>query len=195
MNEQRKIRRRFALALLALLLLNGCQVLGTRRQPPPSPLPLRDLLIDAATYPSGWKQEDIVDDDRADEVENLTISFRNPTKNSPVSIHEILRYASQYEAQQDFDQILQQERENDSSLVPIPQLTYASHTAQRTSLLCMKRDSDRVDEHRLCIAMAQYGPYISVFSAPINKRFMNYANFSRILGVIDSKMASVANAY
>lgn len=193
MKQKYVIYRRLALAILVALVASGCQLLGTRQQPLPSPVPLRDLLVDGASYPPGWEVENVVEDDIAHEIESLSIYYRNPTQDSPVSRHVVLRYASRDEAQQDFDLLIKQIQEYEPRFVAIPQLAYTSQTAQRTSLLCMKNDYDGVEKHRLCIAIAQYGSYISRFSTPIDKRFMKYTDLTHILGMIDSKMATVAN--
>ncbi|MDQ2998536.1 MAG: hypothetical protein M3R61_15990 [Chloroflexota bacterium] len=132
-------------------------------------------------------------EDPDDEIENLHVGFRYQSEASTVSTHVVSRYSSQAEARQGFEALLNHDNLLYGDLSPRQELAYRSNMAQNISVLCSNRPYSPKTLPPICIAMAQYGSYISVFSAPIDNRVMNYADYEVILREIDKRMGTVAD--
>jgi hypothetical protein len=181
--------------VLALLAISGCISLSASSETSSSQVQLRDLLLETSVYPLGWAQNGVISNAEyaGGDTENIGIAFRYRSEETSVSIHTVLRYESHDAAQNGFDALLNHDKVLYQDLAQLKELSYNSQVAQRTSLLCSRRIYSVSSLPPLCIALAQYGSYISMFSSPIDIHAMSDADFMRILSDIDKKMTVVAN--
>ena len=171
--------------VLILLMLNGCLPFGIGI--PSAPIPLPNLLVDSSIYPPGWKREGVEKNEfhTAGDLENISISFRSSSPDDNVSNQFIWQFASSDDARRGFDVMIAHDNANDPELVESSKISYTSRIAQRMIIRC--------NTQSLCDVLAQYGSYVTEFSAYLDNRSMNQVDFMRILNEIDKKMAAVAN--
>lgn len=177
--------------ILLLPMLSGCFPLGIGA--PAATVPLRDLLVDTSVYPSGWEQVGVEENEyhTNDDIENISIGFIFPPSNQNVSNQYIWRFASSEAAQSGMNELLNRNQSSHPALVDSKDIcgdvTYSSSVAQRMVMRC----DLTIGPHPLYIVLSQYGSYISKFTVYSDNRSMSRADFNRILGEIDKKMAIV----
>jgi hypothetical protein len=168
---------------------------------PPSParsFHTLDLLADVADMPPGWyvlsgpspvpRKLDF------DSIESGDIQFQRGSYYT-TAVHEVLRYQNSQAA---WLYLRGVEGVNFASLSPVewtsPQgWTYKSLVADDFQFACAPSDKVMDDPDFAgmtdCNAVARYGEFISVFSAPVSKDLMSFSDVERVLRAIDARMA------
>jgi hypothetical protein len=146
-------------------------------------------MVDPALYPPGWRLETSGRnrDLGGGDIENMRLGFSTQTPPGYVSLHTVSRYASREAAQHGFDTLRQHSQLSESELPIQNKIVFTGKAAERSSIYCEKGPG-RVP---ICVALAQYGAYVSEFSSYIDGRLMSIADFERILEAIDQRMAAV----
>jgi len=175
--------------ILVQLMLSGCFPFGIGV--PPTPILLHDLLINVSVYPSGWTQESIEKNayNTGEDIENISIGFRFSSPDDNISNQYIWRFVSPGVARREFDALLKHDRSTQPGLIESKELFYSSPIAQRTIVRCDRT----LRTAPLCSVMAQYGSFITEFTAYIDDRSMSQTEFSHIVSEIDKNMAPIAN--
>jgi len=181
--------------LIVLLILSACAAGGMSKNDRLPLVPVRELLLNQATYPPGWAEEKVLQNMEypSNYIENVGIELRYHSEDTSVSTHTVFRYASPDEAQAGYDALNRQDEMFYPNLSPRKELTYTSQIAQKMSILCYDRAESSNRTIPFCVVLARYGVYVSVFTSPIDNRYMSFIDFKRLLDEIDKKMVVIAS--
>lgn len=188
----------FVVTGLFLSILIGCATSSPTPILSPS-LPavaLRQLLVDTSALPGDWYVERGPQEypEQRGQENSLYVGFGTKTFESPM-FHIVLQYKNSEYASKKYRQYLPAEFGNAFRITPwkVPaELNYQSDIADQFQFACadFQNASATSKTYSLCVAMGQYGRYVSVFSTYISQDVMNYADLEKVLRTIDERMAS-----
>jgi hypothetical protein len=152
-------------------------------------------VVEASAFPEGWDLElpphpyDLPGRVLPGNAqEGISVSLRREGSSARAN-HRLLRYQSEQQAAKEYRRQQAGEFFSAGRLTPweIPAgLSYNSPLANQYRLACA--DITAAHQFRVCIAMGQYGNYLSVFSTWVSPEFMTYADLERLLRGIDERM-------
>lgn len=184
-------KRISAFHLLTLICL-GCFLAGCLVEPPVRSFRIQELLLDPSWFPPSWKvasgPKSAIQNRRQIDGAYLSLEVQEPIL--LVAQHEIFRYHSKQEANNEFIRQMPEEFFQATVVVPwqIPsELPYTSPVAEQFRFACAVINLK--GQTLLCDAFGQYDEYISTFSVAMDPRHITFADLERILKSIDDRMA------
>ncbi len=161
----------------------------------PSQSSISSLMLDADVYPQGWKRiiYNEEKDTNATIIEHSEIFFEYGSYRNELSMQEILQFSSSRDAEAEFDGKSEQYTNRRTIFVP-PEISFIGLNANRTNIQCFSVESEVGLGIIRCNVFAQYETHLLVFSAPVGRQLMSYADFNKILHEIDKKMGAINRA-
>ena len=194
----REFARRNALLImnLTLLILTSCVPGGPTRapRPVPSPAALTRLLLDTSAMPDGWHVSQGPEEypKPQGQEDGMYVGYSTEDFGSP-TLHIVLRYEDKQYAARKYKQYLPAYFDSVGRLTSWKSpssLTHRSEIADQFRSECA--DFETLDisarKYTMCVTMAQYEKYVSIFITYIAEGVMNYADLEDILQAIDKRM-------
>jgi hypothetical protein len=181
------------LAIGLVFTITGC----LKTEPTPSrDFEVRELLIELSVLPKGWYVSYPPQQypEKRRQKDSAFIQFDAESPTLYIAQHSILMYHNKSGATFEYHKVAEEVFGEALLVKPwhVPtELRYESPIANQFRLACA--DSRIVDVRTICIAVAQYDEYISIFNAVIVPGFMTYADVERILKYIDDRMMRYLN--
>lgn len=160
------------------------------------PVDMRDLLVDATVFPSGWrvveKPERYPERSSLDwGDENLTIGLEpklQPVDHQAFAYHSVFKFRNEASAMYGHFWILRQGvlfPSHRESKIPA-EWTYRSPIADDWRFACVDYGQGK---RMWCAAMARYDEYISVLNTTVSPEYMTLKDLEGVLRAIDERMA------
>ncbi|MBC7261641.1 MAG: hypothetical protein H5T63_06475 [Chloroflexi bacterium] len=181
------------LLLLAGLVLLGISLENCRARPEPEVRAV-DLLVDISAFPLGWfvqggpisAHDNFHILEHEDARDYASVGFAPPEAKFPYEVtasQTIWNFGNSVYAAIEFYTRFRPEGPTTPKV--LQGWSYHSKAANRFRLYCTHRTG-----YVRCVAIAQYGPFISLFSAPIGAAYnMTTEDLERVLKAIDERMA------
>lgn len=202
----RKLAGITTVLIQAVALLIGLTSCGARS----IRVPAEDLLIDdLSLFPTGWTVDlppfsardrlDILMDQGAIDFADVGFASPNAQFGSPTAGQIVRNFGSGSEAAREFRRRFQPS-DSSFSIEQLGEWSYHNKVADRFRLYCDIRESTpqvKVEGGWTdCIAVGQYGEYISTFNSPVGSEYnMSPADFERILRAIDEKISTSLDSH